>query len=78
MKRKDYPNLRQFGGLSFSVSIGKWGGVSLNFCETNVRLCLGFIAITLWYLDMDRAIPYIMLGRLVESREDQEIIGGDE
>lgn len=52
-------------GLSFSISFGKWGGVGYHHGYTK-RLCLGWVALTVWPFDLD-----VWVARMVGTTRDK-------
>lgn len=46
-------------GLSFTICIGKYGGFYAHTHETNWRLCLGWVAFTLYFVDLEEYINYL-------------------
>ncbi len=39
--------------MSLVINIGKWGGIYIGISKTAARLCLGFVALTVYSFDMD-------------------------
>ncbi len=39
--------------MSLVINIGKWGGIYTHASKTAARLCLGFVALTVYFFDMD-------------------------
>lgn len=40
-------------GLSFVINLGKWAGTYLYLSTRSVRLCLGFLAISIYFFDFE-------------------------
>ena len=47
-------------GLSFVVAIGKYGGFHAKADGLGLRLCLGWIAFTLYFMDIEAAIEKML------------------
>ncbi len=43
-------------GLSFTLCFGRYGGFYGHFHATNWRICLGFVALTVYFLDLEEYI----------------------
>ena len=39
--------------MTLMINFGKWGGVYIFFGKVSWRLCLGFVAFTIMFLDID-------------------------
>lgn len=39
--------------MTLNISIGKWGGIYISLSRESWRLCLGFIAFTIFWFDLD-------------------------
>ena len=39
--------------MSLLINVGQWGGFYIHLSRTAVRLCLGFVAFTVYSFDMD-------------------------
>ena len=59
MEKKDIKNIN---GISLSICIGSWGGVYAYKGESTLRLCLGWMAITLYLYDLENVIAKILKG----------------
>jgi len=64
--------------MTFALSVGRWGGFYFERSEMSWRLCLGWMAFTLLFEDLD-----VCLGRLVAKldawdRWEHSWIFGDE
>ena len=47
-------------GLSVTIIIGKYGGFYIFTSETTFRICLGFIAFTVYAYDLDKKMSDVM------------------
>jgi hypothetical protein len=48
-------------GLSFTIIIGKYGGFYTLFTRQAWRICLGWVAFTLYFCDLEAFIQYIRI-----------------
>lgn len=60
-------------GISFSIAIGSWGTPGLIFEKTYWRLCLGFIAFQLWFVDIEDTISNLFLKLKQERTLNKEL-----
>lgn len=55
-KKKEQQSI---GGLSFTLCFGKWGGIYFTMSSASIRLCLGFVAFTIYFRDLEAVITNI-------------------
>lgn len=55
-------------GLSLTLCFGKYGGFYVYVSSTSWRICLGWMAVTLYFLDLEEFIT--VLRKRIESLED--------
>lgn len=46
-------------GLTFTLAFGKYGGFYGHMHGTNWRVCLGWMALTVYFLDLEEFINYL-------------------
>lgn len=49
-----------FKGASITIAAGKWAKPHVGFGNYSIRLCLGFIALTIYTLDIEAFITYLI------------------
>jgi hypothetical protein len=46
-------------GLSFTLVFGKYGGFYAKFSKQDWRICLGWVAFTIYFCDLEAFIHYL-------------------
>jgi len=46
-------------GLTLTLAFGKYGGFYAYAHSTNWRLCLGWVALTIYFVDLEQFISYL-------------------
>ena len=46
-------------GFSITLCFGKWGGIYFTMSTASIRLCLGFVAFTIYFRDLEAVISNI-------------------
>ena len=41
-------------GVALTVCVGKWAGIYIKLSTTAFRVCLGFVAVTVWFCDVEK------------------------
>jgi len=49
-----------FKGASLTIAVGRWAKPHIGFGNYSVRICLGFIALTVYTLDIEAFITYLI------------------
>jgi hypothetical protein len=47
-------------GLSLTLAVGKWARPHIAVKEYTARICLGFVALTFYTLDVEEFIKYLI------------------
>jgi hypothetical protein len=53
----------KFKGASITLVFGKWVRPHIGFGCYSFRICLGFVALTFYWLDLERFVDYLRSGR---------------
>lgn len=55
-------------GLSLTMAIGKWARPHIKAETYSARICLGFLAITIWTLDIEEFMLFLRDGSVRKSK----------
>ena len=58
-------------GLSISLCVGKYGGFYSQFTPNFFRVCLGWIALTLWFIDLESFITHLRTKKKYEQTRNK-------
>lgn len=62
--------------MTFAISIGKWGGFYAEF-KHNWRICLGFVAFTVLFVDIDEILDVLVkvtsAVRAIQTQKPEDI-----
>lgn len=50
---------KAFPGFSIVIAVGKWTRPKVSRGATSLRICIGFVAVSFWHLDMERLFTYL-------------------